>query len=281
MSFHDGERSSMGRLNGLLGNRQQQDSDDATQRVLAAARVGYITRDYAHLTKRQSVQAMTREAWLACSDPLAMLCFLHGRASGRKFRLFATACARDEFAQGTIPENECPSAFLPHYLAGIAAAEAFADGDPALTYEHPYRHWVALPVCDVITDEDIAHSALGFDADVGLWIRPIEETVPQMISRYRTHPAHYLRDIFGFVFHQGALSPAFLTWHEGVVVRLAQAVYDERLLPVGTLDPGRLAVLADALEETGCTDTDILGHLRGPGPHVRGCWTVDLCLGKS
>src|SRR5262249_8200240 len=43
----------------------------------------------------------------------------------------------------------------------------------------------------------------------------------------------------------------------------------------------RLAILADALEEAGCTDADVLGHLRGPGPHVRGCWTVDLCLGKS
>jgi hypothetical protein len=65
------------------------------------------------------------------------------------------------------------------------------------------------------------------------------------------------------------------------VVRLAQAAYEERHLPAGTLDDGRLAVLADALEEAGCTDTDIVGHLRGPGPHVRGCWPVDLCLGKS
>jgi hypothetical protein len=50
---------------------------------------------------------------------------------------------------------------------------------------------------------------------------------------------------------------------------------------VGTLDNTRLAVLADALEESGCTSEDVLGHLRGPGPHVRGCWVVDLCLGRS
>jgi hypothetical protein len=52
-------------------------------------------------------------------------------------------------------------------------------------------------------------------------------------------------------------------------------------LPAGQLDPTRLAVLADAVEEAGCTDADLLGHLRGPGPHVRGCWAVDLLLGKE
>jgi hypothetical protein len=55
----------------------------------------------------------------------------------------------------------------------------------------------------------------------------------------------------------------------------------ERHLPSGTLDNSRLAILADALEEAGCTSEEILGHLRGPGPHVRGCWVVDLCLGKK
>ena len=65
------------------------------------------------------------------------------------------------------------------------------------------------------------------------------------------------------------------------MVRLAQAAYDQRHMPGGTLDDGRLAVLADALEEAGCTDAGVLNHLRGPGPHVRGCWVIDLCLGKS
>jgi len=65
------------------------------------------------------------------------------------------------------------------------------------------------------------------------------------------------------------------------VVALAQAAYDERELPAGTLDLARLAVLADALEEAGCTAQTILDHLRGPGPHVRGCWAVDLILGKE
>jgi hypothetical protein len=90
-----------------------------------------------------------------------------------------------------------------------------------------------------------------------------------------------LRELLGTPFRPVTISPAVLTWNDAVVVRLAQAAYEERQLSTGTLDDSRLAVLADALEEAGCTSEEILSHLRGPGPHVRGCWAVDLCLGKS
>jgi hypothetical protein len=46
------------------------------------------------------------------------------------------------------------------------------------------------------------------------------------------------------------------------------------------LDPARLALLAEVLEEAGCTGADILGHIRGPGPHWRGCWAVDLLMSR-
>ena len=62
---------------------------------------------------------------------------------------------------------------------------------------------------------------------------------------------------------------------------LAQAAYEERHSSSGELDMGRLTILADALEEAGCTNADLLGHLRGPGPHVRGCFAVDLLTGQS
>ena len=87
-----------------------------------------------------------------------------------------------------------------------------------------------------------------------------------------------LREIVGNPFRPVALDPA---WRTPSVVSLAQAAYEERILPGGTLDSERLAVLADALEEAGCDNADILSHLRGPGPHVRGCWVVDLLLGKE
>jgi hypothetical protein len=72
------------------------------------------------------------------------------------------------------------------------------------------------------------------------------------------------------------------TWNDGCIVKLATAIYEERSLPEGHLDILRLGVLADAMEEAGVTDPDILGHLRQQGTvHVRGCFVVDLILGRS
>jgi hypothetical protein len=65
------------------------------------------------------------------------------------------------------------------------------------------------------------------------------------------------------------------------VLSLALAAYTDRNLPSGELDHARLAVLADALEEAGCSEQSLRDHLRSPGPHVRGCWALDLLLGKG
>jgi hypothetical protein len=65
------------------------------------------------------------------------------------------------------------------------------------------------------------------------------------------------------------------------VANLAAVAYEERALPSGELDTARLGILADALEEAGCAGPELLGHLRAPGPHVRGCWAIDLILGKG
>ncbi len=97
----------------------------------------------------------------------------------------------------------------------------------------------------------------------------------------RQAQAQLLRDFVASPFKAlPALDPAVLAWRDSTVVTLAQAAYEERLLPSGHLDPARLAVLADALEDAGCGDATLLGHLRGPGPHVRGCWAVDVLMGK-
>jgi hypothetical protein len=87
-----------------------------------------------------------------------------------------------------------------------------------------------------------------------------------------------LNDIFGNPFRPAVVDA---TWLTPAVLSLAQAAYDHRLLPSGTLDPARLAELGDALEHAGCTDAGLLGQLRGPGPHVRGCYVVDVVLGKG
>jgi hypothetical protein len=103
----------------------------------------------------------------------------------------------------------------------------------------------------------------------------------EMQARQAAH-ADWLRDIFTNPF--GAMPrivPSWLAWNDGIVQKLAHAIYEERALSGGTLDNSRLVVLADALDEAGCDQPDLLAHLRSPGPHVRGCWAIDLLLGKE
>jgi hypothetical protein len=81
-------------------------------------------------------------------------------------------------------------------------------------------------------------------------------------------------DVFGNPFRPVVVDPPWLTWNDAAVRKLAQFIYDERRF-------ADLPILADALEDAGCSDADILAHCRGGGEHVRGCWVVDLLLGKS
>jgi len=80
-----------------------------------------------------------------------------------------------------------------------------------------------------------------------------------------------LLDLFGNLFLPVAVNP---TWFTPTVTCLAQAIYEDRAFD-------RMSILADALEDAGCTNQDILNHCRQPGEHCRGCWVVDLLLGKE
>ena len=85
---------------------------------------------------------------------------------------------------------------------------------------------------------------------------------------------HLLRDIFGNPFRPAAINPAWLTWNQGTVVQIAQYIYEERKFE-------DLPILSDALIDAGCDNPDIIAHCRSTGPHVRGCWVLDLLLGKE
>jgi hypothetical protein len=120
-----------------------------------------------------------------------------------------------------------------------------------------------------------ASSAFGYAAVKGRFSGP---KFWREKEKEREQQRGVLLDIFGSPFRPATISPA---WRTPQVVALAQSAYDQRELPAGALDLPRLAILADAVEEAGCTDAGLLAHLRGPGPHVRGCWAVDLLLGKE
>jgi len=85
----------------------------------------------------------------------------------------------------------------------------------------------------------------------------------------------HLRDLFGpLPFRPISLQRAILHWKDATIPKIVKAIYDDR-----TFD--RLPALADALDQAGCTNTDILAHCRQAGEHVRGCWVLDLILGKQ
>jgi hypothetical protein len=106
-----------------------------------------------------------------------------------------------------------------------------------------------------------------------------ERTVPnddQLVSNatnaeFRKYSCQLVKDIFGNPFRPVAFEPA---WRTSNTIGLAERMYDSR-------DFATMPILADALEDAGCDHPDVLAHCRGGGPHVRGCWVVDLVLGKS
>ena len=99
----------------------------------------------------------------------------------------------------------------------------------------------------------------------------IDERPRRDSQRERRAQTDSLRCIFGNPFRPVALNPSWLT---ATVKQLAEGIYEEKAFD-------RMPILGDALEEAGCTDAEILAHCRQPREHVRGCWLVDLVLGKS
>ena len=130
---------------------------------------------------------------------------------------------------------------------------------------------------------DIPGSLLSFIVEAGLSSRKVrlyedacdridrQEAVSTQQPTWGACPAiDVIRDIFGNPFRPVTADPAWLT---SDVVALATSIYAEKAFD-------RLPILADALQDAGCDNADVLDHCRSDGPHVRGCWVVDLLLGK-
>jgi hypothetical protein len=189
---------------------------------------------------------MTEAEWITCADPSVMERFLRDRASGRKWRLLAVACCRRIFQ---LFSDEC-------HRNVLELAERYADGLVSGTEMVAARDaknnqaWTAAKR----TAREVARGPTG--------------------STERAARCAFLRDLFGNPFRPVTVDPYWLAWNDGTVRRLARTIYDKRRFE-------DLPVLADALEDAGCTDTYVLNHCRAPGEHVRGCWVVDLLLGKS
>ncbi len=242
------------------------------------------------------MNGMTEAQWNRSSDPQAMLTLLRDsrRVSERKLRLFGVACCRGVWTHFTDDRCRMAVEVVERYADGLATPQEMDQAWHGVNTARdlvfgpqstaPRRHrshlgrttsWAAYALVNIPPE---GPDALGF-----VW-RDVEEAaayardIPGRIRALKAFQVRLLRCIFGNPFRP---IPPLLKWHDGTVVKLAQAAYEERSLPSGTLDPVRLGILADALEESGLADADLVRHLRDQGPHYRGCHGTDLVLGLS
>jgi hypothetical protein len=219
---------------------------------------------------------MTETDWLTCTQPQPLLDYIRGRASERKLRLLARAFAAQYVHLGE------PESYNRH---SVSIAEAAADG--RVTRDELERFYesvvddlfsgyanmagVAHPDVQAALDRTCAAAEYYLSTDAADPTPPGVSLLPAVHARL----ADLVREVFGNPLRP--LPPptaAVLAWNGGTVPALARAIYDDWAF-------ARLPVLADALEEAGYTDAAVLEHCRGSGPHTKGCWAVDLVLGKE
>jgi len=216
---------------------------------------------------------MTEAEWLACAEPEAMLKFLGKRFSDRQIRLFSCACCRRVWR---FAKDE-------RLVTALDALERYADGGKEKVRLEARRTAKAV-YGNVDKPQDCISSELRTAAEKtvrkatlgqgNLAAAAIGWSNRSKFSRKkeaeRTKQTDLLRDMAGNPFRPVVVDP---DWRNSTVVALARGIYDERAFE-------RLPILADALQDAGCDNDDVLNHCRGSGPHVRGCWVVDLVLGK-
>jgi hypothetical protein len=245
--------------------------------------------------------AMTERQWLTWIDPEKMLRGLKPAPSERKLRLFALACCRRINHFITDPASQAALTFVEQHIETTptrkkgrpaieeAARDAYAEAYANVTARHQGQSaaLVASNAADAALytlHKDPLHGAIytaAWAANAVAWTDQIAQGNldgnnfrPAMRIPEERHQVELLRDIVGNPFRPSTVDPLWLHWNNGTIRNVAQAIYDE-------LAFDRLGVLADALEDAGCVDDSVLSHCRSAGPHVRGCWVVDLLLGKA
>jgi hypothetical protein len=214
---------------------------------------------------------MTETDWLRADEPTLMVRYLElkVRRQRRKLRLFACACCRRIWHVFTDERSQ----------QAVEASERYADklierGELSTAHRNANA---------VIEDSEStpAEQAASFVAQGDFGVESILYLTQRsafaggsLHKNEQVAQAAIVRDIFGNPFRPATLAKSWLASKGRTAQALAQTIYDDRAFD-------RLPILADALEDAGCTDAAILEHCRGPGPHVRGCWVVDLLLGKS
>ena len=226
---------------------------------------------------------MTESEWVACTDPTPMLDFLRGQASERKLRLFG--CGFCWHFWYRLPDERIRQAWevAERYADGCATEEERTQAIRPLLLEERLPLWRQKG--RNVEAGSLEENLLAYlhQAAVGsLHLRPRWASLtlgpPRGWEALRPEQRRIictiLHDVVGNIFRPAAIDSAVLDWDDGRGKKIAQSIYEGHAFE-------RMPEVAEALEEAGCTDTAILDHCRQPREHVRGCWLLDLLLGKK
>jgi hypothetical protein len=247
---------------------------------------------------------MTEAEWLTSSDVVAMLKSAWGKFSGRKYRLYL--CGGCQFIRADL--------YSPNSVEALSIVERWVDGSatdaevgsangmaesPTFGFDFDADFWRRHPETDrssllelvkrgalsegaltggewrvdeAIRTRLLAAAELAYISTIGYTRGEREPNRLTSFISVVNWPGRWLVDcILGNPFRPITLDPS---WRTEAVTALATGIYADRAFD-------RLPILADALQEAGCEDEDVLAHCRNDGPHARGCWVVDLVLGKA
>lgn len=250
---------------------------------------------------------MTESEWMACNDPRELLEFLKGKVSNRKGNLFICAMCRLNWHLLYSDASRENVEVVERYVDGQASEEELREARyfaecPTFGYHFTPRIWrewtktgeipcevQRLVEMGVFTEEDLQQDEPSVDpelreklaraADLAYHAGSSQsfETpcLPEDLLVLGGPATSLFRCIFYDPFRSlPTLALPFLTWNDALIPKLAQQIYDERRFE-------DLPILADALMDAGCHDEEILSHCRSEGPHVKGCWVIDLLLNKQ
>jgi hypothetical protein len=210
---------------------------------------------------------MSADGWDHATDDLHLIALLgwDERGLARKRRLYLIALCRHFWRQVEHESARKAIEVAESYLeGGVTVAELQTAHD---AHSRTYLADIMERGKRVVRTREcqMSHHALEASKVAGCSLTPASHKTVATVA------TTLLRDIFGNPFRPVAFASSSRT---SSALGLARTMYDSR-------DFGAMPILADALEEAGCDHPDILAHCRGLGPHVRGCWVVDLVLGKA
>jgi hypothetical protein len=263
---------------------------------------------------------MTEQEWLKGNDPRPMFEYLRTFGNNRKLRMLALAVCGSIESQLNSATTEQAVRLCTHVAIGSLDAEAFRASveiirqvfNPvssaelvvssmlnAFTSENAFEyvkhvtkhvanavegsardsaqraaireHGIDVGRHDAIRMGGVSYDRAQYQREVLTLYQAGEEAGRSARNSEKVFQCNILRDIFGNPFRRVTLDPRWLT---STVIDLARTIYEERVWE-------RMPILADALMDAGCDSEEVINHCRGPGPHVRGCWVIDLLTGRE